>query len=130
MVEADFKQFIQLRNQLVAAVRNFSKEENLPPVRVKLLERDMEEQLILTHEVVEVVDRPHRKICVTMLRYKLEKPETWYFQVLLFRRIKDKEKFNQIVYVKYKFDEFRYLLDAMNSVHDKVIDNELLSIAL
>ena len=62
MGEADFTQFIRLRNQLVVAVRDFSKEENLPPVRVKLLAKDMEEQLKLTHKVVEVVDRPHRKI--------------------------------------------------------------------
>ena len=60
--EADFNQFIRLRNQLVAAVRVFSKEENLLPVQVKLLAKDMEEQLKLTHRVVEVVDRPHRKI--------------------------------------------------------------------
>ena len=68
MGEADFNQFIGLRNQLVVAVRDFSKEENLPPVQVKLLAKDMEEQLKLTHKFVEVVDRPHRKICVTMLQ--------------------------------------------------------------
>ena len=68
MGEADFNQFIRLRNQLVVAVRDFSKEENLPPVHVKLLSKDMEEQLKLTHRVVEVVDRPNRKICVTTLR--------------------------------------------------------------
>ena len=56
MGEADFNEFIQLRNQLVVAVRDFSKEENLPPVHVKLLATDMEEQLKLTHKVVEVVD--------------------------------------------------------------------------
>ena len=124
MGEADFNQFIRLRNQLVVAVRDFSKEENLPPVQVKLLAKDMEEQLKLTHKVVEVVDRPHRKICVTMLRYTVEKPETSYVQVRLFGRRKDEEKFNQIVYVNYKLDEFIYLLDVMNSVYDKVIANE------
>ena len=35
--EADFNQLFRLRNQLVVAVRDFSKEENLPPVQVKLL---------------------------------------------------------------------------------------------
>ena len=50
MGEADFKQFFRLRNQLVVAVRDFSKEENLPPVQVKLLAEDMEEQLKLTHK--------------------------------------------------------------------------------
>ena len=124
MGEADFIQFIRLRNQLVVAVRDFSKEKNLPPVQVKLLAKDMEEQLKLTHKVVEVVDRPHRKICVTMLRYNVEKPETSYVQVRLFGRRKDEEKFNQIVYVKYKLAEFICLLDVMNSVYDKVYANE------
>ena len=124
MREEDFNQFNRLRNQLVIAVREFSKEESLPPVQVQLLAKDMEEQLKLTHKVVEVVHRPHRKICVTMLRYNVEKPETSYVQLRLFGRRKDEEKFNQIFYVKYKLDEFIYLLDVMNSVFDKVIANE------
>ena len=56
MGEADFNQFIRLRNQLVVAVRDFSKEENLIPVHVKLLAKDMEVQLKHTHKIVEVVD--------------------------------------------------------------------------
>ena len=69
MGEADFNQFIRVRNQPVVAVRDFSRDETLPPVQVKLLAKDMEEHLKLTHKVVEVVDRPLGKICVTMLRY-------------------------------------------------------------
>ena len=122
--EADFNQFFRLRNQLVVAVRDFSKEEVLPFVQVTLLAKDMEEKLKLTHRVVEVVDRPHRKICVNVLRYNVEKPETSYVQVRLFGRRKDEEKFNQFVNVNYKRDEFIFLLDVMNSVHDKVIANE------
>ena len=102
MGEADFNQFIGARNELVVAVRDFSNVENFPPVQVKLLAKDMEEQLKLTHKVVEVVDRPHRKICVTMLRYNVEKPETSKVQERFFGRKKDEEKFNQIVYVNYK----------------------------
>ena len=124
MGEPDFDQFVRLRNQLVVAVRDFSREENLVPVQVMLLAKDMEEQLKLTHKIVEVVDRPHRKICVTMLRYNVEKPETSYFQVQLFGRRNDEEKINQIVYVNYKLDEFIYLLDVMISVYDKVFANE------
>ena len=124
MGEADFIQFVRLRNQLVVAVRDFSKEENLPSVQVKLLAKDMEEQLKFTHKVVEVVDRPHRKIYVTMLRYNVEKPETSYVQVRLFGRRKDEEKFNQIVYVNFKLEEFKYLLDVISSVYDEVIANE------
>ena len=121
---ADFSQFIRLKSQLVVAVRDFSKEENLPPVQVKLLAKDMEEQLKFTHKVVEVVDPPHRKICVTMLRSNVEKPETSYVQLRLFGRRKDEEKINQIVYVNYKLDDFIYLLDVMTSVYDKAIANE------
>ena len=116
MRKAAFNQFIRLRNQLVVAVRDFSKEENLPPVQVKLLAKDMEDQLKLTHKVVEVVDQPDSKICVTMLRYNVEKPETSYVQVRLFGRKKDEEKFNQIVYVNYKLEKFIYLLDVIKSV--------------
>ena len=93
-------------------------------MQVKLLAKDMEEQLKLRHKVVEVVDRPHRKICVTMLRYNVEKPGTSCVQVRLFGRRMDEEKFNQIVYVNYKLDEFIDLLDVMNSVYDKVLANE------
>ena len=56
MGEADFNQFRRLRNQLVVAVKDFSKKENIPPVQVKLIAKDMEVQLKLTHKVVEVVD--------------------------------------------------------------------------
>ena len=65
--EADFNHSIRLRNQLVVAFRDFSKEEKLPHVQVKLPAKDMGEQLKLTHKVVKILDRPHRKICVTML---------------------------------------------------------------
>ena len=92
MGEADFNHFIRQRNQLVVAVRDFSREENLPPIQVKLLVKDMEEQLKLIHKVVEVVDRSHRKICVTIGHYKVEKPETSYNQVRLFVRRKDEKK--------------------------------------
>ena len=114
MGETDFNQFIRLKNQLVVAFRDFSKEENLPAVQVKLLAKDMEEQLKLTHKIVEVVDRPHRNICVIMLRYNVEKPETSYVQMRLFGRRKDEEKINQIAYVNHKLDEFIYLLDVLN----------------
>ena len=84
----------------------------------------MEEQLKLVHEVIDVVDRPNRKICVTLLRYKVDNPETSYAQVLLFGRKKEEEKWQQIVYVNCKLYEFVYLLDVMNSVYDKVIANQ------
>ena len=130
MEETDFNQFIRLRNQLVAAVRDFTKEENRRPVQMKLLVKDMEEQLTLTHKFVKVVDRPHRKICVTMLRYNVEEPETSYVPVRFVGRRNEEEKFNQIVYVNYKVDDFNNLLYVMKSVYNKVVTDEPLCIVL
>ena len=124
MGEADFNRFIRQRNQLVVAADSFFREQNLSPVFQSTLSKDMEEQLKLAHKVIDVVDRPNRRICVTLLRYKVDNPETSYAQVLLFGRKKVEEKCQQIVYVSYKLDEFICLLDVMNSVYDEVIANQ------
>ena len=124
MGEADFNQLMRLRNQLVNAAENFAREENLTPVLIPTMSRDMDEQLKLAHKLVDVVDRTNRKICVTLLRYNVDKPESSYAQVRLFARNKEDEKFQQVVYVKYKLEEIIYLLDVMNSVYDKVITNQ------
>ena len=114
--EAEFNQFMRLRNQLVNAAENFAREENLTPVLIPTMSRDMDEQLKLAHKAVDVVDRTNRKICVTLLLYNVDKPESSYAQVRLFARNKQDEKFQQVVYVTYKLEEFIYLLDVMNSV--------------
>ena len=126
MGEVDLNQFIRQRNQLVVAADNFLKEQSLSPVLQSTLSKDMEEQLKLVHKVIDVVDRPNRRICVTLLRYKVDNPETSYAQVRLFGRKKEEEEFQQIVYVNYRLDEFIYLLDVMNSVYDKVSANQLI----
>ena len=130
MGEADLNQFIRLRNQLVNAAENFAKEENLTPVLRATMFQDIDEQLKLAHMLVVVVDRTNRKICVTLLRYKVDKPESSYAQVQLFARKKEDEKFQQVIYVNYKLEEFIYLLDVMNSVYDKVITNPPVCIVL
>ena len=124
MGEAGFNQFVRQRNQLVVAADNFLREQNLSPVLQSTLSKDMEEQLKLVHKVIDVVDRPNRRICVTLLRYKVDNPETFYAQVRLFGRKKEEEKFQQIVYVNYRLDEFAYLLDVMNSVYERKIANQ------
>ena len=84
----------------------------------------MEEQLKLVHKVIDVVDCPNRRICVTLLRYNKDNPETSYAQVRLFGRKEEEERLQQIVYVNYKLDEFVYLLDVVNSVYYKVMANQ------
>ena len=124
MGEADLSQFVRQRNQLVVAADNFLIEQKLLPVLQSTLSKDMEEQLKLVHKVIDVVDRPNRRICVTLLRYKVDNPETSYAQVRLFERKKKEESFQRIVCVNYKLDDFVYLLDVMNSVYDEVIANQ------
>ena len=65
MGEADFNQFMRLRNQLVNAAENSAREENLTPVMIPTMSKDMDEHIKLAHKVVDVVDRTNRKICVT-----------------------------------------------------------------
>ena len=125
--EADFKQFMRLRNQLVNVAENFAREENLTPVLIPTISKDIDEQLKLAHKVVDIVDRANRKICVTLLRYNVDKPESSYAQVRFFARKKEDQKFQQVVYVNYKLEEFIYLLDVMNSVFYKVITNQPIS---
>ena len=102
MGEADFKQFMRQRNQLVVAADNFLTEQSLLPVLQSTLSKDMEEQLKLVHKVIDVVDCPKRTICVTLLRYSVHNPQTSFAQVRLFGRKTEEEKFQQIVYVNYK----------------------------
>ena len=124
MGEADFNQIMRLRNQLDNAAENFPREENLTPVLIPTMSKDMDEQLKLAHKVVDVVDRANRMICVTLLRYNVDKLECSYAQVQLFPRKKEDEKFQQVVYVNYEFEEFIYLLEVMTFVYDKVITNQ------
>ena len=121
MGEADFNQFMRLRNQLVKAAENVAREENLTPVLIPTMSRDMDEQLKLAHKVVHVVDRTNRKICVTLLRYNVDKPESSNAQVRFSARKTEDEKFQRVAYVNYKLEEFIFLLDVMNSVYDKDI---------
>ena len=67
MREADFNQIIRQRNQLVVAADNLLTEQYLSLVLQTTLSKDMKEQLKLVHKVIDVVDRPNRKICVTLL---------------------------------------------------------------
>ena len=78
MGEADFYQLMRLRNPLVHAAENFAREEILTPMLTPTMSKDMDEQLKLAHNVVDVVDRANRKICVTLLRCNVDKPESSY----------------------------------------------------
>ena len=124
MGETDFNQVRRLRNQLVIAAENFTREENLSPVLIPTPFEDMNKQFKLAHKVVDIVDRANRKICVALLWYSMDKPERSYAQVRLIARKKEDEKFQQFVYVYYKLEEFISLLVVMNFVNNNVIANK------
>ena len=88
---------MRLRKQLVFATKNFGRAENFSPVLIPTMTKDMDEQLKLAHNVVDVVDRPYTKVCVTLLRYNVENPESSYAQVRMFARKKEDEKFQHYV---------------------------------
>ena len=100
MGEADFNQFMRLRNQLVIAVENFAKEEHLSSVQISTMPKDMDEQLKLAHKVVDVVDRANRKTSVTPVLYNANDLESSYALVWLFARKKEDENVQQIADVK------------------------------
>ena len=114
-------------NQLVIAAENLTREEKLTPVLILATSKDMDEQLKLAHKVVDVVNRRNRKICVSLLRYNVDKLEGFYGQVQLFARKKEDKNFQQVVFVKYKLEEFIYLFDVMNSVYDEDKTNQPIS---
>ena len=115
---------MRLRNQLLIAAENFAGEKKLTSVLIPKLSKDMDEKLKLAHKVVDVVDRTNRKICLTLLWYDVDNLESSYAQVRLFARKKEDEKFQKVVYVNFKLEEFIYLLDVVNSVFDKNITNQ------
>ena len=119
--EAVFKQFLRLMKQLVReAKKNFAREGNLTPVLIPTLSKDMDDLFKLAHKVVDVVVRANRKICVTLLRYHVDKPESSYAQFQLFARKKEAKKFQQVVCVNRKLEKFIHLLDLMISGYGKV----------
>ena len=115
MGELHFNRVIQLRNQLVIAAKNIGREENLSPVLIPTMAEDADEQIRPAHKVIDVKDQANEIICVTPLWYNVEKPEISYAQVQFFARKKEK-KFQPIVYVIYKLEEFIFLLDVMASL--------------
>ena len=122
--EADFNQFMRLRNQLVNAAENYGREEILTSVLIPTMSKDMDEQFKPAHKVIDVVARANKKVCVALLRYNVGKSESSYVQVQLIARKKEVEKFQEVVYVNYKLEDNIYLLDVLNSVYVKIITNQ------
>ena len=123
MGESDFHQFMRLKNQLAIATGNFGRLQILSPTLILALSKDMDEKLKLAHRVFEVLDRSN-KICMTMLRYIVDKPKISHAAVRLFARYIEEVKFQKTVFVKQKLAEYIIILHVMNSVNDDGIANQ------
>ena len=73
--EAAFNQFMRLRNHQVIAAESIGREENLSSVMIPTMSKDKSHFFIMTHKMVDVMDLANRKVCMTLLRYNLDKPE-------------------------------------------------------
>ena len=118
--------FMELKKQLTIATKNFGWEQNLSSLLIPTMSKHKNEQLKLAHKVIDIVDQAEIKICVTLLRYSLEKPESSFAQVQFSALKKVDEKFQQIIFVHYQLEEFISLLDVMKSVHEKFFTKKLI----
>ena len=99
---------MQLRNPPANPAKIFARKEILSPVLITTMSKNMDAQLKMAHKVVDVVDRANRKIYLKMLQYNVDKPESSHAQFQIIARRKEDEKFQQVVYVKNKIEEFIY----------------------
>ena len=63
------------------------------------MSKDIDGQLKLAHNVIDIVDPANRKICVTLLRYNVEKTKSSYVQVRVFAKKQEEVKFQRFLYV-------------------------------
>ena len=85
-----------LRKKPVVAAENFRGEKNLSAVHILKMSKDKDEQLKQAHKVFDVVDRVNRKTCMTLLRYKLDKPKSSCARVRIFESKKEDGKFHEV----------------------------------
>ena len=95
--ESEVNHIIRVRNQLVIAAEKYGREQLLSPTQIKTISENMHEQLQLAQRLVDFVDSPNTKICVTRLRRKVKNSKSAYAQVQLFQERKCETNFNKLV---------------------------------
>ena len=124
MGETDFNQFMRWRNWMVFAAEKYAREENLSPMVIQTLFKDMDEQLKLAYKVGRHSGRSKQKDLYDCIAVQCGEATGFLCSVRLFARKKEDKKFQQIVYVRYEVEEFIHFFDVMNSVYDKIITNQ------
>ena len=113
-------------NPIVLAVTEFSTDETLKEVVTSPLSKDLDEQLKHVQKFITILDRPKGKVIATVKKNYRDKPGSTYVQFRFFTRISEYDKFQQLVFVNYYYDEFLYLLDVITSISNQVLWNQSL----
>ena len=121
-----FKKLLYLRNPIAQAVREFSTDETLKENVTSPLSKHLNKQLKLVQKAITVVNPHKRKTFATIKKYCMDKPESTYVQIRLFTRISEHDKFQQLLFVRYKYDEFLFLSDVYTSLSEQVLSNQSL----
>ena len=74
--ETVFDRISRLRSQLGVCGEKQRIEENFSSKQILTMSKDNDKKLKLAHKVLDVMDRPNRKTCVTLLRYNVDNPES------------------------------------------------------
>ena len=92
MGEADFHQFMRLRNQLVNTAENFAREENLTTVLIPKMSKEMDEQLKLAYIVLTTPKTSPEKLTLTVVQMQ---------QLLDIEKIDSKEEISSLKWTVY-----------------------------
>ena len=60
------------------------------------MSEDLEEQLKLDTTVIEILDCPNKKVCLALLQYNVDEPESWYAQIRFYAGKTVVGKFQQL----------------------------------
>ena len=96
---------------MVSTVENIVGDQCLSPIEITIMSKDTEDHFKFVHKVVDFLDYLNRRICVTPLRYNVDKLENSSSQIQLIARKKEEERLHQVDNVNYKLVEYICFFD-------------------
>ena len=100
----------------------------MSPKQITTTFRGIEEQINLVPKVIDVVDEPNTKLCVTLLLYSVDEPESSPAQGQIVARKKEEDKFRSDNYMICKLDQLIEVREMVRCVHQKVSPNQHIGI--
>ena len=87
---------MRLKSQLNITAEKFDGEQNLSPIHIPTMSKDRDKQFELAQRSVDIFDCPKRKICVSMQRYKTDKPQRFCSQVRFYKQSRKERNIIQL----------------------------------